>query len=179
MHNAIVVGTGDLSELALGWCTYNADHMSMYNVNSGVPKTLVKYLIEEFSIENKVYSKILKLIINTPISPELIPSKNKDDIIQKTESIIGKYDLHDFFLFNFFKNGFSKEKIYTLAKIAFKDLDKDYIKRTLDIFYKRFFTQQYKRSCLPDGVKIGSVSLSPRGDFRMASDIDANNSFNK
>ena len=179
MHNAIVVGTGDLSELALGWCTYNADHMSMYNVNSGVPKTLVKYLIEEFSIENKVYSKILKLIIDTPISPELIPSKNKDDIIQKTESIIGKYDLHDFFLFNFFKNGFSKEKIYTLAKIAFKDLDKDYIKRTLDIFYKRFFTQQYKRSCLPDGVKIGSVSLSPRGDFRMASDIDANNSFNK
>jgi len=179
MHQAIVVGTGDLSELALGWCTYNADHMSMYNVNSSVPKTLVKYLIEEFALENNSYFKVLKSIIDTPISPELIPSKKKGDIAQKTELIIGKYDLHDFFLYNFFKNGFSKDKIFALAKIAFKELDEKYIKDTLNIFYKRFFAQQYKRSCLPDGVKIGSVSLSPRGDFRMASDIDVDNSFNK
>ena len=179
MVHGFVVGTGDLSELALGWCTYNADHMSMYAVNSSVPKTLVKYLISSYALMHKEYQKVLESILATPISPELLPNKKGEEFSQKTENILGKYDLHDFFLFNFIRNGFSKEKIYKLAIIAFKNISKEEIKIALDLFFKRFFSQQFKRSCLPDGPKIGSVSLSPRGDFRMASDIDSDNSFNK
>lgn len=178
MVNGLVIGTGDLSELALGFSTYNGDHMSMYGVNVSVPKTLIKTLLTDYSFKYKNLEKVIKDIIDTPISPELIPSANKD-IAQKTEQILGKYDLQDFFLYNFIRNSFTKEKIYQLAKIAFKDIDKKYIKETLDIFMKRFFTQQFKRSCLPDGPKVGSVSLSPRGDLRLASDLNYLNSINK
>lgn len=178
MVNGLVIGTGDLSELALGFATYNGDHMSMYGVNASVPKTLIKILLKDYSYEKLVLNNAIENIINTPISPELIPSSSKD-IAQKTEQILGKYDLHDFFLYHFIRNSFSKEKIYELAKIAFKDVDEKYIKTTLDTFMKRFFTQQFKRSCLPDGVKVGSVSLSPRGDLRLASDLNFINSINK
>ena len=178
MIGGLVVGTGDLSELALGFSTYNGDHMAMYNVNSSVPKTLVKYIIKDYINDHPQFKKVLNSILDTPISPELIPSKD-GEITQKTEDIIGKYDLHDFFLYNFLRNNFSKEKILQLAYIAFNKLSKEYIKKTLDLFFKRFFMNQFKRSCLPDGPKVGSVCLSPRGDFRMASDIDPNNSFNK
>lgn len=176
-NNALVIGTGDLSELALGFATYNGDHMSNYGVNSSIPKTLIKSLVLDYGYYHKEFEKVLSSIVNTPISPELIPSKDKS-ISQKTEQIIGKYDLHDFFLYQFMRNNASKEKIYQLAKIAFNNLDEKYIKDTLDIFFKRFFTNQFKRSCLPDGVKVGTISLSPRGDFRMASDIDYKNSLN-
>ena len=178
MVNGLVIGTGDLSELALGFSTYNGDHMSMYGVNGSVPKTLIKTLLTDYSYKYKNLEKVIKDIVDTPISPELIPSANKD-IAQKTEQILGKYDLHDFFLYHFIRNSFTKEKIYQLAKIAFKDIDEKYIKDTLEIFMKRFFTQQFKRSCLPDGPKVGSVSLSPRGDLRLASDLNYLNSINK
>ncbi len=176
--SGIVVGTGDLSELALGFATYNGDHMSMYGVNCSIPKTLVKLLVSDYGKENKEFKKVLDSIVSTPISPELVPSKD-GKISQKTEQIIGKYDLHDFFLFNFNRYNFSKEKIYQLACIGFSNLDKEYIKTTLDTFMKRFFTNQFKRSCLPDGVKVGSICLSPRGDFRMPSDLSSYNSINK
>lgn len=176
--SGIVVGTGDLSELALGFATYNGDHMSMYGVNCSIPKTLVKLLVSDYGKENKEFKKVLDSIVSTPISPELVPSKD-GKISQKTEQIIGKYDLHDFFLFNFNRYNFSKEKIYQLACIGFPNLDKEYIKTTLDTFMKRFFTNQFKRSCLPDGVKVGSICLSPRGDFRMPSDLSSYNSINK
>lgn len=176
--NGIVVGTGDLSELALGFCTYNGDHMSMYGVNCSIPKTLVKLLVTDFGNKNQEFKKVLDSIVQTPISPELVPSKD-GNITQKTEQILGKYDLHDFFLYNFIRNNYSKEKLYQLACIAFKDISKDYIKTTLDVFMKRFFMSQFKRSCLPDGVKVGSICLSPRGDFRMPSDTSLFNSINK
>lgn len=174
----IVIGTGDLSELALGWCTYNGDHMSMYAVNTSVPKTLVKYLVEWFAIktDNQKIKKILLDIIDTPISPELVPAKEgKDEIEQKTEDLVGPYELHDFFLFHLLRNSFSPEKIYYLAIDAFKGkYDAPTILLWLKTFYRRFFSQQFKRSCLPDGPKVGSVCLSPRGDWRMPSDASAN-----
>ncbi len=168
-----VVGTGDLSELALGWCTYNADHMSMYGVNCGVPKTLVRWMISAL-IDYNVFpesTRVLEDIIDTPISPELLPPDADGNIQQETEEIIGPYALHDFFLYYLLRFGFSPSKIFFLAKKAFKeDFDSETILKWLEVFYKRFFTQQFKRSCLPDGVKIGSVCLSPRGDWRMPSD---------
>ncbi len=174
--NGIVIGTGDLSELALGWATYNGDHMSMYAVNSSVPKTLIKYLIlhEANTSNNPNLKKILLDILDTPVSPELLPSKN-DEIVQKTEDLIGPYELHDFFLYNIIRWGFSPSKIYYLSKYAFKNIyDSTTILKWLKVFYKRFFSQQFKRSCLPDGPKVGSVTLSPRGDFRMPSDASVN-----
>lgn len=172
MINGLVIGTGDMSELALGWCTYNGDHMSNYSVNSGVPKTLVKYIVRNYALKEKDEIKgILLKITDLPISPELLPTKNDGSIAQKTEETIGKYDLHDFFLYHYLRNGFGHDKILMLAEIAFKHIPKDEIKDTLDIFYSRFKTQQFKRSCMPDGIKIGSVSLSPRGDLRLPSDL--------
>ena len=168
-----VVGTGDLSELALGWCTYNADHMSMYGVNCGVPITLVRWMISAL-IDYNVFpesTRVLEDIIDTPISPELLPPDADGNIQQETEEIIGPYALHDFFLYYLLRFGFSPSKIFFLAEKAFKeDFDSETILKWLEVFYKRFFTQQFKRSCLPDGVKIGSVCLSPRGDWRMPSD---------
>ncbi len=173
----LVVGTGDLSELALGWCTYNADHMSMYGVNAGVPKTLIRWIIESI-IENNIFpdsSEVLMDILDTPISPELLPPDETGKIRQETESIVGPYALHDFFLYNMVRYGFSPKKIYFMAKRAFsEDFDNETILKWIKIFYRRFFTQQYKRSCVPDGVKIGSVGLSPRGDWRMPSDASVN-----
>ncbi len=171
MEKGMVVGTGDLSELALGWCTYNGDHMSMYAVNSSIPKTLVKYIVEAYSdtLADEKLSKTLKSIIDTPISPELTPNKD-GQIAQKTEERIGKYDLNDFFLFYFLRYGFSPEKILTLALLAYPEETKEHIKKSLENFYRRFFSQHFKRSCLPDGPKVGSVTLSPRGDYRMSSD---------
>lgn len=177
MLNALVIGTGDLSELALGWCTYNGDHMSNYAVNVGVPKTLVKYLVDTYA---DIYAEdngtrstkgVLKDIVDLPISPELLPTDKKGNMVQKTEESIGKYDLHDFFLYHYLRNGFGKEKILAIAKIAFPKVTDEEIIKTLDIFYHRFRTQQFKRSCIPDGPKVGSVSLSPRGDLRLPSDL--------
>ena len=172
-QGGLVVGTGDLSELALGWCTYNADHMSMYGVNAGVPKTLVRWMIDSI-IDYNIFPEstdVLKDIIDTPISPELLPPDKSGKIVQKTEDIIGPYTLHDFFLYNIIRFGFEPAKVYHLAKLAFKDeYDNETLLKWLKNFCKRFFTQQFKRSCLPDGVKIGSLCLSPRGDWRMPSD---------
>ncbi len=173
MLGAMVIGTGDLSELALGWCTYNGDHMSMYGVNSGVPKTLVRYLIQ-WVAEHRVgdvTAKALVDILQTPVSPELLPADPEGKIAQKTEDLIGPYELHDFFLFNFIRCGFPVAKIRALAGIAFKGVyEDDVIDRWLKLFIKRFFSQQFKRSCMPDGPKVGSINLSPRGDWRMPSD---------
>ena len=172
----MVIGTGDLSELALGWATYNGDHMSMYGVNGSIPKTLVKYLVE-WVAHNRVdeASRVTLLdIVDTPISPELIPADENGNIKQKTEDLVGPYELHDFFLYHFLRFGTSPAKIYFLAGQAFKDnYDKETIKKWLYTFFRRFFQQQFKRSCLPDGPKVGSVSLSPRGDWRMPSDAMA------
>ena len=169
----IVIGTGDLSELALGWCTYNGDHMSMYAVNVGIPKTLIKHLVS-YVAENGVEDSIkltLEDIVNTPISPELTPADENGEIVQKTEDLVGPYELHDFFLYYVLRFGFRPKKIFWLAQQAFKEEYADgVILHWLRIFYKRFFSQQFKRSCLPDGPKVGSVSLSPRGDWRMPSD---------
>ncbi len=170
-EGGLVIGTGDMSELALGWCTYNGDHMSMYSVNVGVPKTLVKYLVSTYGELHPDLSEILKSICNTIISPELLPPDTDGNITQSTEETIGKYDLHDFFLYHYLRNGFGKQKILELAYIAFPDLDREEIKKTQNTFYRRFYSQQFKRSCLPDGPKIGTVSLSPRGDWRMPSDV--------
>ena len=171
--NGIVIGTGDLSEIALGWSTYNGDHMSMYAVNSGVPKTLVKYLVQWIA-DNKTDSAlrtILLDIISTPVSPELLPSGENEEIEQRTEDVVGPYELHDFFLYHFIRYGATPRKILYLATIAFADsYDESIIKYWLSIFTRRFFAQQFKRSCMPDGPKVGSVSLSPRGDWRMPSD---------
>ena len=180
--NAIVIGTGDLSELALGWATYNGDHMSMYGVNTSIPKTLIIKLVRHIadnSQDPKVQETLID-IIDTPISPELIPALNDGEIKQKTESLVGPYELHDFFLYYFLRYNFSTNKIYQLACKAFIEQKKEItkydcetIKFWLSIFIKRFFSQQFKRSCLPDGPKVGSVSLSPRGDWRMPSDASA------
>jgi len=174
-QNGMVIGTGDLSELALGWATYNGDLMSMYAVNSSVPKTLVRYLIEWAAQQNdKIAAKILNDILATPVSPELLPTDEKNKISQITENVIGPYELHDFFLYYFVRYGFTPEKILFLAKIAFENIySQEIIKTWLKVFLKRFFQNQFKRSCLPDGPKIGSISLSPRGDWRMPSDAVA------
>ncbi len=175
-ENGIVLGTGDLSELALGWATYNGDHMSMYGINVGVPKTLVRFLVNWFVVraENGVLKQTLSDIIDTPISPELIPAKKDGTIKQKTEDLVGPYDLHDFFLYYTLRYGFSPKRIYYLAKQAFRnEYSKDIILKWLKVFFRRFFNQQFKRSCLPDGPKVGSVCLSPRGDWRMPSDASS------
>ena len=169
----LVIGTGDLSELALGWCTYNGDHMSMYAVNVSVPKTLTQYLVRyvaESSVDD-TSRRTLNDIVETPISPELTPADDKGDIAQKTEDLVGPYELHDFFLYYVLRCGFRPSKIYWLAQNVFNGVYADgVILHWLRIFYRRFFSQQFKRSCLPDGPKVGSVSLSPRGDWRMPSD---------
>ena len=171
-ENAIVVGTGDLSELALGWATYNGDHMSMYGVNAGVPKTLIRYLVTYVSGE--MATETLLDIVDTPISPELIPADELGNIKQKTEDLVGPYELHDFFIYYFLRYGFSPKKIFLMAQKAFVDTyDDATIKKWLTTFCRRFFNQQFKRSCLPDGPKVGSVSLSPRGDWRMPSDASS------
>lgn len=171
----LVIGTGDLSELALGWATYNGDHMSMYAVNSGVPKTLVKYLVQwcaDYVFDNETRDVLLG-VLDTPISPELLPTDKEGCIQQKTEDIVGPYELHDFFLYHLVRYGAEPDKIYRLAKQAFEETyQDDTIKKWLETFLKRFFSQQFKRSCLPDGPKVGSISLSPRGDWRMPSDAD-------
>lgn len=178
----MVIGTGDLSELALGWATYNGDHMSMYGVNCSIPKTLIKYLVSHVA-QNEVDDETcatLMDIIDTPISPELIPADENGEIKQKTEDLVGPYELHDFFLYYFLRFGFSPAKLYLMAKKAFDGSDNrvetyadDVIKYWLKTFLHRFFSQQFKRSCLPDGPKVGSVSLSPRGDWRMPTDADS------
>ena len=178
MENGLVIGTGDLSELALGWATYNGDHMAMYGVNSGIPKTLVKTLVEwvvEFEDLGSDAKEVLQDILNTPVSPELLPPDKDNKINQKTEEIVGPYELHDFFLYYVVRCSFSPKKVYFLAKIAFEDAyDDETILKWLKIFYTRFFSQQYKRSCLPDGPKVGTVSLSPRSDWKMPSDGSSN-----
>lgn len=174
MENGLVIGTGDLSELALGWCTYNGDHMSMYAVNTSIPKTLVRYLVKWVAdMEQPTRQKVLYDILDTPISPELLPPDEAGNILQQTESQIGPYVLHDFFLYHFLRYGASPKKIYFLAKHTFKESYKEQeIIKWLKVFIKKFFTQQFKRNCIPDGVKVGTISLSPRGDLRMPSDSD-------
>ena len=173
-HNALVIGTGDLSELALGWATYNGDHMSMYGVNVSVPKTLIRYLVEYVAATSPSKATLLD-IVDTPISPELTPADEHGDIAQKTEDLVGPYILHDFFLYYFLRYGFTPQKILMLAKKAFSSsFDDETIQKWLKVFIRRFFSQQFKRSCLPDGPKVGSVSLSPRGDWRMPTDASSN-----
>lgn len=171
-YNGMVIGTGDMSELALGWATYNGDHMSMYAVNCSVPKTLVRYLVLYYAetTDNKKLSEVLMDVLDTPVSPELLPPV--DGVIsQKTEDLVGPYELHDFFLYYMLRFGFPKAKLYRMAKLTFDGVyDDETIKKWLDKFYWRFFSQQFKRSCLPDGPKVGSVAVSPRGDLRMPSD---------
>ena len=178
----IVVGTGDLSELALGWATYNGDHMSMYAVNVSIPKTLIKHLVRHVAqtMHNESACQTLYDIIDTPISPELIPADEAGNIKQKTEDLVGPYELHDFFIYHFLRHGFTPQRLYIMARHAFalpqqraKYYSDDEIKHWLRVFLRRFFAQQFKRSCLPDGPKVGSVSLSPRGDWRMPSDATA------
>ena len=172
----IVVGTGDLSELALGWCTYNGDHMSMYGVNSSVPKTLIPWIIDAVA-KTETFApagEILQDILDTPISPELLPPDAQGNIAQQTEDIVGPYPLHDFFLYYMLRYGFAPGKIYTMACRAFAGkFDGETVKKWLHVFYRRFFTQQFKRNCQPDGIKIGSVGVSPRGDLQMPSDAVA------
>jgi len=170
-EGGLVIGTGDLSEIALGWSTYNGDHMSMYALNSGIPKTLIQYVIEYYK-SNKKIADIIDDILDTPISPELLPHEG-DEIVQETESIVGPYELHDFFLYHFIKYGAKPSKILHLATIAFDTkYDEETINKWLKLFLRRFFTQQFKRSCMPDGPKVGTISLSPRADWKMASDVD-------
>ena len=171
-EGGLVIGTGDMSELALGWATYNGDHMSMYGVNAGVPKTLVRHLVKYYAdtCKNNALSEALLDVLNTPVSPELLPPKD-GDISQKTEDLVGPYELHDFFLYYMLRCGFAPTKVYRVAKQAFEGVyDEETILKWLKTFYRRFFTQQFKRSCLPDGPKVGAVALSPRGDLRMPSD---------
>lgn len=176
-EGGLVIGTGDLSELALGWCTYNGDHMSMYSVNCSVPKTLVKFLVNYVAEKesDKNTSALLMDILDTPISPELLPKDSEGNISQKTEDLVGPYELHDFFLYYFVRQGATPEKIRYLANIAFKSIyDDESIEKWLKKFVTRFFTQQFKRSAIPDGPKVGTISLSPRGDWRMPSDASYN-----
>ncbi|MDR1005148.1 MAG: NAD(+) synthase, partial [Prevotellaceae bacterium] len=171
--NGLVIGTGDLSELALGWATYNGDHISMYGVNSSIPKTLVRHLVRWVALNSREAAEHATLldIIDTPISPELMPADKQGNILQKTEDLVGPYELHDFFLYYFIRFGFSPSKIRFLAMHAFGErYDEQTIIHWLETFLRRFFSQQFKRSCLPDGPKVGSISLSPRGDWRMPSD---------
>ena len=170
--NGLVIGTGDMSELALGWATYNGDHMSMYGVNAGVPKTLVRHLVKYYADTCGVreLSEILEDVLDTPVSPELLPPVN-GKIAQRTEDLVGPYELHDFFLYYMLRCGFGPGKVYRVACLAFRgQYTDDVILKWLKNFYRRFFGQQFKRSCLPDGPKVGSVALSPRGDLRMPSD---------
>jgi len=170
-EGGLVIGTGDLSEIALGWSTYNGDHMSMYALNSGIPKSLIRYVIEYYKINGSI-AKIIDDILDTPISPELLPPKD-DKIVQNTEDIVGPYELHDFFLYHFIKYGSKPSKIKHLASIAFYiKYDEETIDRWPKKFLWRFFTQQFKRSCMPDGPKVGTISLSPRADWKMPSDAD-------
>lgn len=179
-HGGMVLGTGDLSELALGWCTYNGDHMSMYSVNASVPKTLIRPLVRRVAQDYDDHTRhILEDIVSTPISPELVPTDNEGNIAQKTEDLVGPYDLHDFFIYHLIKDGFTPAKIFALACKAFAEgpyddgrptFSKETIKKWLIVFLRRFFNQQFKRSCMPDGPKVGPVSFSPRGDWRMPSD---------
>lgn len=172
-EGGIVIGTGDLSEVALGWSTYNGDHMSMYAVNVSVPKTLVRYLVDYVSslYQGKPLEAILQDILNTPVSPELLPAKD-NEIVQKTEDIVGPYELHDFFLYHHARFHYEPRKLYRIACMTFPEYQPEIIKKWLTLFYRRFFTQQFKRSCIPDGPKVGSVALSPRGDLRMPSDAN-------
>jgi NAD+ synthase (glutamine-hydrolysing) len=170
-EGGLVIGTGDLSEIALGWSTYNGDHMSMYALNSGIPKTLIQYVIEYYK-SNEAIADIIDDILDTPISPELLPHVD-DKIVQETEEIVGAYELHDFFLYHFIKYGAHPTKIRFLAQQAFDGkYDEATITKWLKLFLRRFFTQQFKRSCMPDGPKVGTISLSPRADWKMASDAD-------
>ena len=175
MTGSLVIGTGDLSELALGWATYNGDHMSMYAVNASVPKTLVRYLVGWFASSNfSGCGAVLEDILATPVSPELLPAKADGSIAQVTEDLVGPYELHDFFLYYFVRASFSRRKIRRLALRTFEGVyDQEVIDKWLDNFFRRFFSQQFKRSCLPDGPKVGSVTLSPRSDWRMPSDASA------
>ena len=171
----MVIGTGDLSELALGWATYNGDHMSMYAVNASVPKTLVRHLVRYYAdtCGDELLCKTLLDVLDTPVSPELLPPEN-GEISQKTEDLVGPYELHDFFLYNMLRCSYEPQKIYRLAKLAFAGVYEDeFILKWLKTFYRRFFAQQFKRSCLPDGPKVGTVAVSPRGDLRMPSDAVA------
>lgn len=171
-YNGLVIGTGDLSELALGWATYNGDHMSMYAVNASIPKTLVRYLTAyEAQKSNGILKEVLFDVLDTPVSPELLPPDKNGEIAQKTEDVVGPYELHDFFLYYLVRFGYTPSKIYYMAKLSFKDkYSEETIKKWITVFIKRFFSQQFKRSCLPDGPKVGSVTLSPRSDWRMPSD---------
>ncbi|WP_294466084.1 NAD(+) synthase [uncultured Ruminococcus sp.] len=171
-YNGLVIGTGDLSELALGWATYNGDHMSMYAVNASIPKTLVRYLTAyEAQKSDGTLKNVLLDVLDTPVSPELLPPDKNGEIVQKTEDVVGPYELHDFFLYYLVRFGYAPSKIYYMAKLSFKDkYSEETIKKWLTVFIKRFFSQQFKRSCLPDGPKVGSVTLSPRSDWRMPSD---------
>ena len=175
-ENGLVIGTGDLSELALGWATYNGDHMSMYGVNASIPKTLVRHIVRYFAdtAEDGELSRVLYDILDTPVSPELLPADKNGEIAQKTEDLVGPYDLHDFFLYYFLRFGFTPEKLEYLANYTFAGVfDSETIHKWLTTFIRRFFIQQFKRSCLPDGPKVGSVTLSPRGDWRMPSDASS------
>jgi NAD+ synthase (glutamine-hydrolysing) len=187
MEGGFVVGTGDLSESALGWSTYNGDHMSMYGVNAGVPKTLIRHIIQwvmdhklsgdyedkDFSADNTLLKRTLKDIMETPISPELLPPDKDGKIAQKTEDTVGPYVLHDFFIYYTIRYGMEPKKLLFIASMAFKgEYTKDFIKKWLGVFYRRFFAQQFKRSCTPDSPKVGSVGFSPRGDWSMPSDAD-------
>lgn len=177
-EGGLVIGTGDLSELALGWATYNGDHMSMYAVNCSVPKTLVRHLVrfyaDYYGAEDDSLRKVLLDVLDTPVSPELLPPEENGQIAQKTEDLVGPYELHDFFLYYMLRFGYTPEKIFFLAKAAFKDsYDDETIKHWMKTFYRRFFAQQFKRSAIPDGPKVGTVALSPRGDLRMPSDASA------
>lgn len=172
----LVIGTGDLSEMALGWATYNGDHMSMYAVNAGVPKTLIRYLVEYEAerTDNEILGTTLRDILDTPVSPELLPPKD-GEIAQKTESIVGPYELHDFYLYHLLRYGYKPSKILRIAEKAFEGVyDREFLLGWLKVFYRRFFTQQFKRSCMPDAPKVGTVALSPRGDWRMPSDASVN-----
>lgn len=171
--NAIMIGTGDLSELCLGFTTFGGDHLSNYGLNASLPKTLIQAVVKDYADLHEEFKEVLYSILNTPISPELLPQNGKNEIIQKTEEKLGVYELHDFFIYHLLNYDFSIKKLYYIALETFKDeYSKDYIKNTLKTFVKRFFTNQFKRNCLPDGIKITSVSVSPRGDWRMASDVD-------
>ena len=171
-EGALLVGTGDLSELALGWATYNGDHMSMYGVNASVPKTLVRHLVKYAADDttDEALKNVLYDVLDTPVSPELLPPKD-GDIAQKTEDLVGPYELHDFFLYFMLRFGYEPSKIFRIACMTFDgEYDKETIFKWLETFCRRFFSQQFKRSCLPDGPKVGTVALSPRGDWRMPSD---------